>query len=501
MVGLSVTGLARVHTHEPLGPLAFVLDLHLQEREYTRRLTLAGFAIAQRINWNHSRAAITFNYRRDLIRVDFKMRKHKLRISIRILLGIVAGAAVLSLWLANTYNSAHNQEAAIKEVAKSEGIVRFDSKVWAPEWLRKAVGEEYFRSAKTVSFATNQGRKSGSNEAKATDENLGQLEFLTDVETLELGNNEEVTDRGLVHLEPLKNLSILYLHQTGVRGPGLVHISRLPRLHTITLSHSELGDDGLKHLGNMSHLRWAALDQTNVTDAGIPDLAKAKALETLSLRNTAVSDAGLRHLEQLQRLESLDVTGTRVTAGGVARLRQALPRCRVEVTFGLGVVASEELLFPEGYRPTATEVNSKLKMLKIDGEVEADPSQPGEPIVSLRLFNCTLSDKVVLALLVNVPQLEVLNLRGGLIGDELLAGIGRNPIRYLSLQGTRVTDAGLPHLSRLTGLKELILSDTDITDEGLIHLHRLSKLNNVVLDNTRTTRTGITRLREALPNW
>jgi hypothetical protein len=30
------------------------------------------------------------------------------------------------------------------------------------------------------------------------------------------------------------------------------------------------------------------------------------------------------------------------------------------------VVASEELLFPEGYRPTATEVNAKLKKLMID---------------------------------------------------------------------------------------------------------------------------------------
>ena len=139
--------------------------------------------------------------------------------------------------------------------------------------------------------------------------------------------------------------------------------------------------------------------------------------------------------------------------------------------------------------------------MKIDGEVGTDASQPGEPIVSLRLFNCTLSDKVVLALLRNMPRLEVLNLRGGLTGDELLAGMGRMPIRYLSLQGTRVTDAGLPHLSRLTGLKELILSDTDISDEGLIHLHGLSTLNQVVLDGTRTTRTGISRLREALPNW
>jgi hypothetical protein len=100
-----------------------------------------------------------------------------------------------------------------------------------------------------------------------------------------------------------------------------------------------------------------------------------------------------------------------------------------------------------------------------------------------------------------MPELEVLNLRDGLIGDKLLAGLRGRPIRYMSLQGTRVTDAGLQHVSQLPTLSELILDDTGITDKGLLHLRRLSGLDVVAWHDTRTTLTGITKLREALPNW
>lgn len=426
------------------------------------------------------------------------MRRSCFRFSMATLLVIVT---VVAVWLARTSNSAREQEAAVKEVEKREGDIQFDSKFNVPEWLRNVVGEEYFRRVKVVGFATNHGRKSGSTEPKATDENLRMLESLTDVETLELSHSEEVTDVGLVHLKPLKNLSTLYLHRTGVRGPGLVHIAQLPKLKAIRLSHSELEDSGLEYLGSMSRLTSARLDHTKITDAGLSDLVKATQLETLTLRNTSIGDAGLRQLEQLKRLAFLDVAGTGVTADGVEHFKQALPGCRLAVTFSLGKMPSDELLFPTGYQPSATEVNAKLKELKIDGEVKADASKPGNPIVSLRLEGCTLSDKVVLSLIEHMPELDILNFNQGMVGDELLVGIGGRPIRYLSLQGTRVTDAGLQHLSQLTTVTTLVLSETDVTDEGLLHLHGLSNLNSVILDDTRTTRRGVTKLKEALPNW
>lgn len=430
------------------------------------------------------------------------MRKQRLRFSVRALLLTVAIVAAPLCWLVRTADRARMRDAAIQGVAGREGIViQSGSNAWAPGWLRKAVGEKHFLTVRSVDFATNRGRKSGTDEAKATDAELALLESLTDIETLGLGNNEGITDRGLAHLEPLENLSTLYLYRTGVRGPGLVHLEGHPTLHTISLNGSELGDAGLKHLGNMPHLKCADLGQTLITDTGIPDLAKATGLEILSLRRTDVSDEGLRPLESLRHLKSLNLDGTRVTAAGVARLRRALPGCDVHTTFGLGLEPSQEFLFPDGYRPTAVEINDRLKELAIDGEAGVDASRPGHPIVSLRLFNCTLSDEVILALLAGMPRLEVLNIRGGLVGDRLLAGLGPRPIRCLAMRSTRLTDAGLRHLSTLPTLEEVDLGETDITDAGLVHLHGLSQLRIVLVDGSRTTRAGTHRLGEALPNW
>jgi hypothetical protein len=429
------------------------------------------------------------------------MGKRRLSFHLRALLAVVAVAAVLSFWMARTVDRASMRAAAIQEIARSEGLILpSGGGAWPPQWLRAAVGDEYFLNVQAVDFATNRGRKAGSDDAKATDEQLALLASLSDLETLELGNNEGITDRGLIHLADLQNLSTLYLYQTGVRGPGLAHLERLPKLHSISLSRSELGDAGLKHLGNMLHLKWADLDQTHITDAGMADLAKAIGLETLSLRRTDVSDEGIRSLESLRNLKSLNLVGTRVTAAGVARLKRALPDCETWTTFGLGMKSSETPLFPEGHQPTASEINDRLKELAIEGEVEVDASRPGRPIVSLRLFYCTLSDDVVLALLDGMPELETLNIRGGLVGDRLLAGLAPRPIRLLSLQSTRVTDEGLKHLSRLPTLQEIDVSETDVTDAGLVHLHGLGALRTVRAEGTRATREGLAPVGKALPN-
>jgi hypothetical protein len=49
-------------------------------------------------------------------------------------------------------------------------------------------------------------------------------------------------------------------------------------------------------------------------------------------------------------------------------------------------------------------------------------------------------------------------------------------MRYLELNGTKVTDAGLVHVGRLTGLMGLNISGTKVTDAGLVHLKPIPKL-------------------------
>lgn len=350
-----------------------------------------------------------------------------------------------------------------------------------------------------VDLATNLGQKRASNQPKATDSTLRDLASLTSIETLELGNNRDVTDAGLVHLEPLKSLTTVYLYKTGIRGPGLVHLADLPNLESISLSYTPLEDSGAVQLGKMSRLTWASLDNTKLTDAGMPELVKASSLKTLTLNNTSITDNGLMYLTRLTHLEQLGLRGTGVTSNGVARLEKALPKCQIIVTFGLGETPRDELLFPDGYEPTPAEINDKLKVLGIDGEVETDATRPGHPIVSFRLFRSRLSNRVVLDLIKHMPELETLNLRYGLVGGDFVKDLEGLPIRYFSLQGTRITDEGLQYLALLPDLKELILSETDVSDAGVLHLECLKYVDSIMLDQSRISFEGIHRLKKSLP--
>jgi internalin A len=80
--------------------------------------------------------------------------------------------------------------------------------------------------------------------------------------------------------------------------------------------------------------------------------------------------------------------------------------------------------------------------------------------------------------------------------DEILAQVGHlGGLEILSLSGSRVSDAGLVHLSGLTQLKRLVLDDTRITDAGLAHLEGLYQLETLTLARTAITDAGLAHLK------
>ena len=89
-------------------------------------------------------------------------------------------------------------------------------------------------------------------------------------------------------------------------------------------------------------------------------------------------------------------------------------------------------------------------------------------------------------------------------GDEALGYVAqlRRPdaVTLLDLSGTEVTDEGLAHLEKLTGLKTLDLTDTEITDEGLKHLEHLAELRDLRVGETQITGEGLIALVDSLPN-
>lgn len=80
-----------------------------------------------------------------------------------------------------------------------------------------------------------------------------------------------------------------------------------------------------------------------------------------------------------------------------------------------------------------------------------------------------------------------------------LTALGSDDLQYLQLSSTRVNNAGLAHLSKLTGLRVLWLYDTPVGDAGLVHLRGLTGLRVINLRSTLVTSAGADALQDALP--
>lgn len=80
--------------------------------------------------------------------------------------------------------------------------------------------------------------------------------------------------------------------------------------------------------------------------------------------------------------------------------------------------------------------------------------------------------------------------------DEILARVGQlHRLEYLTLAGSRVTDARLADLGGLTNLQWLSLDDTQIGDAGLVHLKDLEKLQTLSIGLTRVGDASLPHLK------
>ena len=96
------------------------------------------------------------------------------------------------------------------------------------------------------------------------------------------------------------------------------------------------------------------------------------------------------------------------------------------------------------------------------------------------------------------------NLEGIELGDELLAKLVPHlkqveKISCLTLQNTRVTDAGLEPLRGMSNIDAIDLEGTAISDRGLDALKTISSLKYVLLAGTRVTEGGTLALKRRRP--
>jgi len=370
----------------------------------------------------------------------------------------------------------------------------------APSWLRGTIAEEFYRKTQTVDLAYGWNRQT--RESKVTNDDLVLFENLPGIEILELGNNPAVTDAGLVHLAGLSKLKTLYLYETGVVGPGLRHLVSLKNIEAFGFMNMPLTGEGFEHLHKLPKLRWLNLGNTKINDAALTHIAKTQTLETLVLSRTDITDLGLEHLKSLSSLQTLSLDGTDVTAEGVARLEEALPNCKITPSSKMLAEQPQDVdLWPDDHQPSREELLTKLDSIGIDYDVTVDETRPGKPIVGFRMFRSNMSDKSLLRLLAEMPELERLNLRDVPVGDTFAAGLPQfKRLTFLAADGSRITDKGLPYLAQLLELRDLTLRRTRITDAGIMQLKALPKIEYMLVGESRTTSLGRHKLQQTMPN-
>jgi serine/threonine protein kinase/Leucine-rich repeat (LRR) protein len=303
----------------------------------------------------------------------------------------------------------------------------------------------------------------------AIDKGLGQLQGLTNLDTLQLGHTQ-VTDAGLESLQGMKKLRVLWLQETPVTGSGFAHIRDLRQLEHLELGGTAVDDAGLAHLKNLSKLNSLALNATPVTDRGLEWLKGLTNMEVLQLGHTQVTDAGLQSLQGMKKLRVLWLQKTLVTGSGLAHIKDLRQLQHLE----LGGTAVDD-----------AGLEHLKNLSKLNG---------------LALNATPVTDRGLRSLK-GLTIMDNLQLSHTQVTDEGLEHLqGMTKLRVLWLHNTAVTDAGLEHLKALQNLEAITLDSTQVSDAGLIHLKGLSKLNGLNLSGTRVSDAGIADLKAALPN-
>ena len=140
-----------------------------------------------------------------------------------------------------------------------------------PRWLRRVVGEDYFRTVIAV-------------------RHMG---------------NVDIRDEDMRHLGSFPDLVVLDLHNNRISRAGLHQIAHLTMLKRLDLRDNWVEDAGLQELSGMTNLRHLDISENKFSDAGLVHLLPLTQLSTLDLSDNNLTGEGLRHLKGLSELEYL----------------------------------------------------------------------------------------------------------------------------------------------------------------------------------------------------
>lgn len=260
--------------------------------------------------------------------------RSRLAISLGTLMLLVLAVAV---WLGWVTNRARSQRRAIEKVKEHGGWVHFDyeyvkgtftpnQEPRAPLWLRRLVGDEYFREIASVSLVYDDTTGKRFDNYDFTPGVLPALEGQMGLRRLLL-EYQQASDDGLRHIGGLPNLEDLYIwNSTGITDKGIAQLQDLTNLKALHIDHSQMTDQGFLALARLTKLEYLALECHTFSDKGLAVVDGMPGLTWLSVGGdedhlSEITDAGLRHVEGLRNLVSLDLSFSEITDDGLDSLK------------------------------------------------------------------------------------------------------------------------------------------------------------------------------------
>ena len=379
-----------------------------------------------------------------------------------------------------------------------------------------------------------------------TDDGLAHVAGLRQLESLDLGFCR-IGDAGLEHLQGLTNLRELNLQATQVGDAGLAVLKGMHHLRKLNLGRTKITSDGMETIGQLASLEELDLGRTKITEATRERKASPPSdspFDSPAPPGPATVQLGsrpaLEHLKNLVRLRKLGLAG--IGGDGLDQLVGLPSLSELDMSEGLGVAGKKQLeALPHleilklcgcrlGLTTELDDLRNLGKLRELDMSMvwySTASFRPGAQFTRLRKLQLTagaFTYAVALGSLAQVPELRELELASPLLDDAgILQQTGLGQVESLILDAPRVTDdglkfldgwknlkeltlrceltdAGLPHVAQLGGLRKLTISNTWITDAGLNRLAALTNLRRLDITYTACTTEGVDRLQRALPD-
>lgn len=318
---------------------------------------------------------------------------------------------------------------------------------------------------------------------RATDDTLQQVNSLTALRVLDLGDCQAITSTGLNRLASLRltTLNVNECHRlTDLRAlascPELRHLSldgcKLvdvadlaaltqtdAQLETLSARSVKLSRDGAKVLLRFKKLSSLDLSDCQLDDKSIASLSTLDQLRVLKLRSCDLHARGMQALSQLRNLTHLDVSFTPIQGLEQLTLLTALT--------DLNLCGCDEL--------TDVGVQALAGFTALE---------------HLNLYFCNRLTTAGLRCISGLPKLHTLDLYAchNLTDESLQALLPLGALKGLCLDHCiQVTDVGMGLVSRLPSLRTLsVCACNAITNVGL------SSLSGLGLQSLDLSRTGIT---------